>query len=243
MGHTLDMRSAATGCAPVHVRHFDVVRATTTGRPAVETIELSSIAKRADGAAMSNLALNLVASAARIPERTAAITDEHAMTYAELDAASARLATLLEREGTKRGRSGRRDAAEYRRSTDRLLRHLAARRHRGADEPADAGPRGAVLPVEHRRQGADRKPGICRCSHRRRRERRCEAVALRRRRAVTVDRRLTRVRQPRRACRLRHRRRAAHLGNHRHAEGCRADPRKPRLEPGSHRATPCEADR
>jgi long-chain acyl-CoA synthetase len=48
---------------------------------------------------MSNLALNLVASAARIPERPAAITDEHAMTYAELETASARLATLLEREG------------------------------------------------------------------------------------------------------------------------------------------------
>ena len=41
---------------------------------------------------MSNLALNLVASAARIPERPAAITDEHAMTYAELETASARLA-------------------------------------------------------------------------------------------------------------------------------------------------------
>ena len=52
---------------------------------------------------MSNLALNLVASAARIPDRTAAITDEHAMTYAELDAASARLATLLEREGIGAG--------------------------------------------------------------------------------------------------------------------------------------------
>ena len=52
---------------------------------------------------MSNLALNLVASAARIPERTAAITDEDAMTYAELDTASARLATLLEREGIGAG--------------------------------------------------------------------------------------------------------------------------------------------
>jgi long-chain acyl-CoA synthetase len=52
---------------------------------------------------MSNLALNLVASAARIPERTAAITDERAMTYAELDIASARLATLLEREGIGAG--------------------------------------------------------------------------------------------------------------------------------------------
>jgi long-chain acyl-CoA synthetase len=48
---------------------------------------------------MSNLALNLVASAARIPGRTAAITGEQTMTYAELDGASARLATLLEREG------------------------------------------------------------------------------------------------------------------------------------------------
>jgi long-chain acyl-CoA synthetase len=48
---------------------------------------------------MSNLALNLVASAARIPDRTAAITGEQTMTYAELEGASARLATLLEREG------------------------------------------------------------------------------------------------------------------------------------------------
>ncbi|MCW2691010.1 MAG: acyl-CoA synthetase (AMP-forming)/AMP-acid ligase, partial [Mycobacterium sp.] len=52
---------------------------------------------------MSNLALNLVASAARIPERPAAITEEHAMTYAELETASARLATLLEREGIGAG--------------------------------------------------------------------------------------------------------------------------------------------
>jgi long-chain acyl-CoA synthetase len=48
---------------------------------------------------MSNLALNLVASAARNPDRTAAITDEHTMTYAELDTASAQLATLLQRQG------------------------------------------------------------------------------------------------------------------------------------------------
>ena len=52
---------------------------------------------------MSNLALKLVASAARIPDRAAAITDESTMTYAELDAASARLATLLEREGISAG--------------------------------------------------------------------------------------------------------------------------------------------
>jgi len=52
---------------------------------------------------VSNLALNLVVSAARIPGRIAAITDEHAMTYAELDVASARLATLLERDGIGAG--------------------------------------------------------------------------------------------------------------------------------------------
>jgi long-chain acyl-CoA synthetase len=52
---------------------------------------------------MSNLALNLVASAARIPDRSATITDEQTMTYAELDAASARLATLLVREGIGAG--------------------------------------------------------------------------------------------------------------------------------------------
>jgi long-chain acyl-CoA synthetase len=51
-----------------------------------------------NGTKMSNLALNLVASAARIPDRTAAITGEQTLTYAELDGASARLGTLLERE-------------------------------------------------------------------------------------------------------------------------------------------------
>src|SRR3981189_280746 len=48
---------------------------------------------------MSNLALNLVATARRIPDRTAAISDDATMTYAELDAASSRLATFLDREG------------------------------------------------------------------------------------------------------------------------------------------------
>ena len=48
---------------------------------------------------MSNLALNLVGTAGRIPDRTAAITDDAAMTYAALDAAAARLATFLDREG------------------------------------------------------------------------------------------------------------------------------------------------
>jgi long-chain acyl-CoA synthetase len=48
---------------------------------------------------MSNLALNLAATAGRIPARKAAISDESAMTYAELDAASSRLATFLSGEG------------------------------------------------------------------------------------------------------------------------------------------------
>src|SRR5262245_1726636 len=56
-----------------------------------------------DGGAMSNLALNLVASAARNPARAAAITDDLTMTYSELDDASARLATLLAREGIGAG--------------------------------------------------------------------------------------------------------------------------------------------
>jgi non-ribosomal peptide synthetase component E (peptide arylation enzyme) len=76
--------------------------ATTTDRPPVETIERSSKRGHMEpqhGAAMSNLALNLVASAARIPDRIAAITSDQTMTYAELDSASARLATLLQGEG------------------------------------------------------------------------------------------------------------------------------------------------
>ena len=51
---------------------------------------------------MSNLASNLVATAQRIPARIA-VTGGAAMTYAELDAASSRFATLLEREGVEAG--------------------------------------------------------------------------------------------------------------------------------------------
>jgi long-chain acyl-CoA synthetase len=52
---------------------------------------------------MSNLALDLIATARRIPHRTATIADDATMTYAELDAASSRLATFLEREGIGMG--------------------------------------------------------------------------------------------------------------------------------------------
>jgi long-chain acyl-CoA synthetase len=50
---------------------------------------------------MSNLALNLAATARRIPDHTATITDEQTMSYAELDAASSRFATLLHRKGVE----------------------------------------------------------------------------------------------------------------------------------------------
>jgi long-chain acyl-CoA synthetase len=48
---------------------------------------------------MSNLALNLVASAAHNPDRAAAITEHNTLTYAQLESASARLATMLQRAG------------------------------------------------------------------------------------------------------------------------------------------------
>jgi non-ribosomal peptide synthetase component F len=43
---------------------------------------------------MSTLARNLTATARRIPERTAIISDTVTMTYAELDAAASRLVAL-----------------------------------------------------------------------------------------------------------------------------------------------------
>jgi len=52
---------------------------------------------------MSNLALYLLATARRISERIAVIAEDHAMTYAELDAATSRLATFLNREGVGAG--------------------------------------------------------------------------------------------------------------------------------------------
>ncbi|MUL80243.1 MULTISPECIES: long-chain fatty acid--CoA ligase [unclassified Mycolicibacterium] len=48
---------------------------------------------------MSNLAINLVRAARRVPDRAALISDTAVMSYAELDSAAARLATLLHRNG------------------------------------------------------------------------------------------------------------------------------------------------
>jgi long-chain acyl-CoA synthetase len=52
---------------------------------------------------MSNLALNLAATARRIPAHPATVTDADTMTYAELHAASSRFATLLQRNGIGAG--------------------------------------------------------------------------------------------------------------------------------------------
>ncbi len=52
---------------------------------------------------MSNLAVNLVDSAQRHPDRIAVITETATMTYAEVDSAAARLATLLHRSGIRAG--------------------------------------------------------------------------------------------------------------------------------------------
>ncbi|MDT5249271.1 MAG: hypothetical protein QOJ28_1905 [Mycobacterium sp.] len=70
---------------------------------------------------MSNLALNLVATATRIPDRTAAITGEQTMTYADLDGIYPAGHTARARRHRRRS-SGRHDAAEHRGSADRLLR-------------------------------------------------------------------------------------------------------------------------
>jgi long-chain acyl-CoA synthetase len=52
-----------------------------------------------NGADVSNLALNLVATARRIPDHPAAISDLATLTYFELCDAAARFATLLQRKG------------------------------------------------------------------------------------------------------------------------------------------------
>ncbi|MDT7762954.1 MAG: long-chain acyl-CoA synthetase [Mycobacterium sp.] len=52
---------------------------------------------------MSNLALNLAATARRIPAHPATVTDAATMTYADLYAASSRFATLLQRNGIGNG--------------------------------------------------------------------------------------------------------------------------------------------
>lgn len=52
---------------------------------------------------MPNLAYNLINSARRVPDRVAAITDRATMTYRQLEDASARLSTMLWRNGIRPG--------------------------------------------------------------------------------------------------------------------------------------------
>jgi long-chain acyl-CoA synthetase len=85
-------------CASVHRPPGDVVSQDNDVREEDRDDEVVSEVG-IDGADMSNLALNLVGTARRIPDRTAAITDDATMTYAELAAAASRLATFLDREG------------------------------------------------------------------------------------------------------------------------------------------------
>ena len=191
---------------------------------------------------MSNLALNLVASASRIPERTAAITDEDAMTYAELDTASARLATLLEREGIGAGdrvgvmlpniaaapiayygiwRLGAIAVPMNPLMQGREVRFYLS----NTDSKALIGSPGFAGAATDGAESAGAKLWLV------------DDAELSR---LTAD--IPEFGSPVERADLRHRRHPAHLGNHRHAEGCRADPRKPRLEPGRHRAS-CEADR
>jgi long-chain acyl-CoA synthetase len=56
-----------------------------------------------NGADVSNLALNLAATARRIPAHPATVTDAATMTYADLHAESSRFATLLQRSGIGAG--------------------------------------------------------------------------------------------------------------------------------------------
>ena len=52
---------------------------------------------------MSNLSLNLVATARDYPDRPALRCDELEVTFSQFDAAAARVATFLEREGIEPG--------------------------------------------------------------------------------------------------------------------------------------------
>jgi long-chain acyl-CoA synthetase len=93
---------AAARCTPVHRCGVFVVPHDNGGAPANDDDGMVTEAAETE-LDMSNLALNLVATAQRIPGRRSAITEDAAMTYAELDAATSRLATFLRREGVEAG--------------------------------------------------------------------------------------------------------------------------------------------
>ena len=121
---------------------------------------------------------------------------------------------------------------------------LAAGRDRGPDEPAHAGPRGGVLPCKHRREGADSAPPHLpplRPRAARRPVPWCRSSMTRDCRACSTV--CPEFGAPVERADSDTARRPAHLRHDREAEGCRADARQPRQQPGRRRSIACEADR
>ena len=88
---------------------------------------------------MSSLSSNLVSAARKHPDRVALRCDALNLTYAEFDAAAARVATLLERAGVAPGDRVGVMLPNIPAFRGRLLRHHVSRRRSGADESAAQG--------------------------------------------------------------------------------------------------------
>ena len=82
---------------------FPVTTAPTAAGVTIEPVNEAVV----NGADVSNLALDLAATARRNPDHPATVTDTATMTYAELHAATARFATLLQRNGIGAGPTGK----------------------------------------------------------------------------------------------------------------------------------------
>lgn len=78
---------------------FPVTTATTVAGRTIGSVNEAVV----NGADVSNLALDLAATARRIPDHLATVTDTATMTYAELHDATTRFATLLQRNGIGAG--------------------------------------------------------------------------------------------------------------------------------------------
>ena len=89
---------------------------------------------------MTALSANLVASKGRSPNRVALRCDDVEFTFAELDDAAARVATLLEQAGVQPGDRVGNHVAQHSSLRHRVLRHHVPRRRRGPNEPAAQGP-------------------------------------------------------------------------------------------------------
>ena len=176
---------------------------------------------------MTNLATNLVQTAARYPDRIAVRLDEQVLSYRELDDKSARAASWLLGRGIAPGDRVGLMLPNVPEFVDALLRDPAGRRHRRPDEPAAQGPRGRVLPerlagvagarlARDRRRGCRGRPArgnrLCRSS-RPTSLPRCLAAASPRPRSRTGA--------------VRHRGHHLHLGHDRSAQGRRTHPQQP----------------